>query len=295
MPKLQKYESARYPIPPLACDCHMHVFGRLDRYPPAATRSYTPRETPLAVWRDVAEALGLERVVVVQPSAYGSDNQCTVDSLRVLGVRARGIVQIDTAATDTELRYLHAAGVRGVRLNPKSLGLRDPAALHELIVEISARIAPLDWHIQLHTSLALVSDLANAIRNALVPVVLDHMGGARAGDDKAALRPLLNLLEAGQCWVKLSGAYRVSRQESGFSDTTPIARALVAANPDQLVWGTDWPHTAEHAATTSPDPPTIEFRSIHAAALLDLLAEAAGDEATFNRILVTNPTRLYGF
>jgi predicted TIM-barrel fold metal-dependent hydrolase len=295
MPNPQTYKSVRYPIPPLACDCHMHVFGSPDRYPPAGIRSYTPREAPLAAWRDAARALGFERAVVVQPSAYGSDNRCMVDTLRTLELRARGIAQIDATTADTELQYLHDAGVRGVRLNPKSLGLRDVAALDALIVETSARVAPLNWHIQLHTSLTLVTDLADAIRNSLVPVVLDHMGGARAGDDNAALRPLLHLLQAGRCWVKLSGAYRVSRQESGFSDTMPIARALVAANPDRLVWGTDWPHTAEHAATISPDPPTIEFRNIHAAALLDLLAEAAGDEATFNRILVTNPTRLYGF
>ena len=296
MPELPTYAGVRYQVPPLACDCHMHVFGRPDQYPLGATRSFTPaREASLAGWRDVATSLGLQRVVVVQPSVYRFDNQCALDALRELGPCARGIAQINAAITDDELRELHDAGIRGVRLNPKSLGLRDAAALCAQIVGISARIAPLGWHIQLHADMALVSALASAIRNAFVPVVLDHMGGARSGDGEAALRPLLELLAAGRCWVKLSGAYRVSNQETGFGDTTPIAKALVATNPEQVVWGTDWPHTAKHAGKVSVDPPPIEYRDVDAAALLDLLAEAAGSEEIFGRILVTNPTRLYGF
>jgi predicted TIM-barrel fold metal-dependent hydrolase len=290
-----KHPSIRYDVPQLACDCHMHVFGALNRYPVAAVRSFTSREASLASWRTVAHALGLERVVVVQPSVYGTDNKCTVDALREIGPLGRGIAQIDASTTDAMLQELHKTGIRGVRLNPKSAGLRDVAALRTLIKNTALRIAPLGWHLQIYAELALVVEFAGTIRDTAVPVVLDHMGGARASDNLATLRPVLDLLADGRCWVKLSGAYRVSHQESGFNDATAIAKALIKANAEQVVWGTDWPHTAGHGGKPQREAPPIEFRSLDDAALLDCLAEAAEDEPTFIQILVTNPGRLYGF
>jgi len=282
-------------VPPFACDCHMHVFGAPGDYPIPALRSYTPQAAPLASWRTVAATLGLMRVVVVQPSVYGLDNRCTLDALRSIGAQGRGIVQIDPATLDPDLQDLHAAGVRGVRLNPKSVGLRDLDGLRELIGRTARRIAPFGWHLQIYTALPMLAELAEAIRDAPVPVVLDHMGGARAGDDAAALRPLLDLLGSGRCWVKLSGAYRVSRLESGFEDATAIARLLVQTNAEQLVWGTDWPHTAHHAGTPRLDAPLLAFRALDAIHLMRCLADAARDQSTFTRILETNAARLYGF
>ena len=285
----------RFTVPPDACDCHMHVFGTPERYALPELRSYTPQEASLASWRRVAGAAGLRRVVVVQPSVYGSDNSCTLDALREVGPQGRGIAQIGPAASDAELAELHRAGVRGVRLNPKSVGADDARALRSLIADTARRIAPLGWHIQVYAPLAMVTDVAGAIRDAPVPVVLDHMGGARAGDDEAAVRAVIELLSEGRCWVKLSGAYRVSRQGTDFEDATPIARALVRANPERLVWGTDWPHTAHHAGVPRLDAPPIGFRTLDLADLLDRLADAVGDQATFTRILEANPARLYGF
>lgn len=287
--------TVRYTVPPHACDCHMHVFGPPDQYPGAAQRSYTPKEAPLSAWRVVARAVGLERVVVVQPSVYGTNNSCTVNALRELGASARGIAMIEPSTPDSVLNELHAAGIRGVRINPKSVGNRDVEGLRRLIVHTAERIAPLGWHLQIYADLTLVTEVADAIRAASVPVVLDHMGGAKVTDGERTLRPLLTLLSSGHCWVKLTGAYRVSDHETDFSDSTPIARALVKANPERVVWGTDWPHTASHAERVHADAPAIEFRDLNDAALLDLMAEAAGDEATFARILVENPSRLYGF
>jgi predicted TIM-barrel fold metal-dependent hydrolase len=273
----------------------MHVFGPPEHYALPELRSYTPQEASLASWQRSAEAVGLHRVVVVQPSVYGVDNSCTVDAVRAAGRQARGIGQIGPSTSKAELAELHRAGLRGIRLNPKSVGANDASGLRDLIADTARRIAPLGWHIQIYAPLKLVAEVADTIRASPVPVVLDHMGGARAGDEEAALRPLIALLANGQCWVKLSGAYRVSRLETGFRDATPIARALVRANPEQVVWGSDWPHTAHHAGVPRRDAPTIGFRALDISELLDRLADAAEDQATFARILQTNPARLYGF
>jgi predicted TIM-barrel fold metal-dependent hydrolase len=295
MPATLDRAGPRFTVPPDACDCHMHVFGAPERYALPELRSYTPQEASLASWRRAAGAVGLHRVVVVQPSVYGADNSCTLDALREIGPQGRGIAQIGPATSDTELAELHRAGVRGIRLNPKSVGANNAQALRSLIANEARRIAPLGWHIQIYAPLPLVTEVAGAIREAPVPVVLDHMGGARAGDGEAELRTLIELLSDGWCWIKLSGAYRVSRQETGFQDATPVARALVRANPEQVVWGTDWPHTAHHAGVPRTDAPPIGFRALDLTELLDCLADAAGDQATFARILKANPGRLYGF
>ena len=284
-----------FTLPPDACDCHMHVFGAPGSYTLPEMRSYTPQEASLASWGRAAQGVGLRRLVIVQPSVYGSDNSCTLDALRSAGAQARGIAQIGPTTSDAELASLQAAGVRGIRINPKSVGANDASALRSLIANAARRIAPLGWHIQIYAPLPLVTEVAGAIREAPVPVVLDHMGGARADDGEAALRPLLDLLAAGRCWVKLSGAYRVSRQAAGFRDATPVARALIRANPDHCVWGTDWPHTAHHTGTPRTDAPPIEFRALDLAELLERMAEAAGDQAIFTRILADNPAQLYGF
>lgn len=167
--------------------------------------------------------------------------------------------------------------------------------MRDLLVETARRIAPLGWHVQLYAELAMVADLAETLRGLPVPTVLDHMGGARAGDPSPALHPVLDLLSDGTCWVKLSGADRVSRRDSGFGGAVAVAKRLIDANPERVVWGTDWPHTAGHAGRPRPDAPPIDFRSVDDAALLDGLAEACGDAPTFAEVLAANPARLYGF
>ena len=285
----------RYVVPEGACDCHMHVFGAIERYPPAARRAYTPRPAPLAQWRALAARLGFSRVVLVQPSAYGTDNRCMVDALGEMGGAARGVAVIDEDAPAALLDDLHAAGVRGIRFNLKTLGDGDAAALRRRLMRVGERIGPLGWHVQIYADLAMIAAAEDAIRAAPVPVVLDHMGGARAapGPAQEGFRALLDLLGSGKCWVKLSGAYRVSDAAPSFADATPIARALVAANRDNLVWGTDWPHIGGHAEAAPAMPPDVVYRDLDAGHLLDLLAEASGDEANFRRILVDNPARLY--
>ena len=286
-----------FAVPPGACDCHMHVFGAAAQYPPAPHRVYTPTPAPLALWRQFAARLGLARVVLVQPSAYGEDNRALVDALGEAGEAGRGIAVIGDAVPQATLEGFAKAGVRGIRLNVKTHGEDDPAALRRRFLAAAERIGPLGWHIQIFADLPAIAAIADVLREAPVPVVLDHMGGAvaAAGLGQPGFRELVRLLGDGRCWVKLSGAYRVSDRAPDFADSTPIARALVAANPERLVWGTDWPHIGSHAAAPSSDAPPVIYRDLDAGALLNLLAEAAGDAATLRRILVDNPARLYAF
>ena len=286
---------SRFAMPPLACDCHMHVFGGPSDFPLPERRSYSPRAAPLAAWRRMAGETGLQRVVVVQPSVYGADNSCILQALRDIGPAGRGIAQIGAATPDDTLAELHAAGIRGVRLNPKSIGMGDKDALRTLILETGRRIAPFGWHLQIYAGIDMMAEAAKTILQSPVPVVLDHMGGARSDTTPQQLRPVLDLLATGRIWVKLSGAYRVSRADTGFHDATPIARLLVRANPERLVWGSDWPHTASHASKPMRDAPQIEFRSLDPTELLQRLADAAGDDATYTRILAKNPAELYAF
>ena len=135
----------RYPVPPAACDCHMHVFGPPDRYPGISGHSYAPREAPLSAWRSMADCISLQRVVVVQPSCYGTDNACLVAVLHELGGCARGVAVIAVATPPSALQALHDAGVRGVRLNAKSIGNRDAAGLRRLMLATAEQVAPLGW------------------------------------------------------------------------------------------------------------------------------------------------------
>lgn len=286
-------------IPPLSCDSHMHVFGPPARYPGAPTRQYSPTEMPFANYAPVAARLGLQRVVLVQPSAYGTDNRCLLDTLRDEPAGKRAVVVIDPGATDAELDAMHALGVRGTRLNLLSPRIADAAAAERLLAPVAARIARLGWHLQIYADAGVVAPIAGVIRRLPVPVVLDHMAGVRAehGVDDPDFVALLALLREGQCWVKLSGADIVTRRNdgAGMSAAAPYLRALVAANPERLVWGTDWPHLVHHSGAMGDAAPPAGYRPVDEQALLDLLRDNVGDDATLRRILVENPQGLYDF
>jgi predicted TIM-barrel fold metal-dependent hydrolase len=285
----------KYAVPADACDCHMHVFGGLERFPGIAGHSYTPRPAPIDDWKGTFTALGIQRLVVVQPSCYGTDNRCLLETLIALDGGARGVVDIDSSISERELMQLHYAGVRGVRVNARSVGTRDPVALSRRIAAIAERISPYGWHVQIYTEPAIITAIADVLRDAPCPIVLDHMGCACVEETADNLQVLCALLREGNCWVKLSGAYRVSKQRHGFTDTIQIARTLLDSNVDRIVWGSDWPHTAEHASRPQDKPSQIAFRDIDETSLLGLLAEQCGDAATFARVLVKNAAALYQF
>jgi predicted TIM-barrel fold metal-dependent hydrolase len=290
-----QHSKPKFRVPAGACDCHMHIFGPPDKYPGAPQRSYTPREASFAQYQAMAAVLGLQRIVFVQPSTYGADNSCLVDTLREAGGKMRGVAVIDEHTSDRDLEMLKEAGVRGVRVNVETSGVRSPSEIGKVVTGTAARIRPFGLHLQLFAALSAIEALYGVLRALPVPLVIDHMGLARGslGTEQPGFDKLLELV-AGGAWVKVSGVYRVSTEDPNYSDAAPIAKTLIAANPKRIVWGSDWPHTGKHGGAPHETAPIVEFRPLDDGQLLDLLADWA-DEETRDAILVDNPAELYGF
>lgn len=270
-----------FSVPIGACDCHAHVIGRPPRHPLVPERSYTPPEATPAAYRRMLGALGCTRGVLVQVSVHGTDNRLLVDTLRQDPANLRGVAVVGPEVDQATLEELHRAGVRGCRLNVLFGGGISLDALETL----AGRIAGFGWHIQLLIDARQLTDLGPRLLRLPVDVVFDHLGHVpvEAGTSDLGFQWLLRLLREGRAWVKLSGAYRISRKGAPFHDTLPCARALVEAAPDRCVWGSDWPHVA----VWGPMPDT--------GGLLNLLPLWAPDDEVRRGILVDNPTRLYGF
>ena len=286
----------------LRCDCHVHVFDPV-RFPYAAGRGYTPGAAPLDALLGLQARLNMGRVVLVQPSAYGIDNRALLDALAVMtqasgANRARGLVVLDLADTPGEaLAALHLQGVRGIRLNLEVQGLHDPVAAAALVRQAGQLAAPLGWSLQLHAPLRLVAALAPQLADLSVPVVLDHFAGARtwqSAEQASDMDTLLCLLRGGTVYVKLSAPYRVSRQ-ADYADVAALAQTLIAAAPQRMLWGSDWPHTGASATRTGDLSQIEPFRPEDALRTLGLLDDWAPDAATRQQILVDNPAQLYGF
>lgn len=263
-----------------ACDCHVHVFGPPQRYPFAAERKYMAPEALVDELTAMQARLGLERVVIVQASPYGTDNRCMLDALERLGARARGVAVIDQ---DTSLIPMHGLGVRGVRVNLQTGGERDPETARRRIEQVARRVAPLGWHVQIWTNAPMLVALHDYLARLPVPLVIDHFGLCASVE---AAAPILSLLRRANTWVKMSAPHRVG------GEVDAVARACIAARPDRLVWGSDWPHPG--MGPRSPDE-VQPFDDIDDARSLERLREWAGSDAMLERILVTNPARLYDF
>ncbi|HEY6720354.1 MAG TPA: amidohydrolase family protein [Burkholderiales bacterium] len=276
--------------PPLGCDCHFHVFGPAGRYPyNKADLRYAPPLAPVGDFLALSKKLGLERFVFVQPSAYGRDNRCMLDAMREVGAaNCRGIADIDENAPDAEFARLDALGVRGVRINvppvkPYEAGFA--AKLLPRIERLRARCAGIGWQLDFLTPGWLTAELMPTLEKLNVDFTIAHFGlfPAKDGVEQAGFRRLLELLARGErrCYVKLTGIYRMSVAE-GFADVAPMARALIEAASDRIIWGSDYPHLSF----------ADEVGSIE---LWNLLGQWAPDEATRRRILVDNPQRLFKF
>ena len=287
------HAAPRFEVPAGACDCHVHVFGPAARYPFDPGRAYTPGDASVEELLALHDVLGLERVVIVHPSPYGTDNRCTVDASRRLGERARAVAVVDPGLGTEELREMHAAGVRGVRVNLETAGQHDPAAAGALLEAAAHQVAPLGWHVQTYTNMAVIGALHEALMRLPVPLVVDHFGRARAeaGTGQAGFPELLALVRAGRAYVKISAPHRISDRPD-CADAGPLARALFEANPERVVWGSDWPHPGGARRDIAAIEP---FNPIDDGAALNRLAEWFPDAEARRLILVENPARLYGF
>lgn len=284
-------------IPEGACDCHMHVFGNPARYPLSGFRSYTVGEAPVEAYRKRQERLGLTRNVLVQASGYHTDNRCMLDALDSLGDLARGVAVVDADIADAELKRFHAAGVRGVRINLVSVGQATASGIWDETQRLAKRLADLGWHMQFFATSKQLLEMAPLLNRLPVPAIIDHMGMpvAAEGLNQPGFSALLSMLGDGRCWVKLSGADRITRGQANLTGAGEFARALIAANPDQVVWGSDWPHIGWHSSDVHSSDAVTPFRMVDGAVLLDLLKQWSSSDENFKRILVDNAARFYGF
>lgn len=267
-------------LPALSCDTHHHIFGPYDRYPMQPVRSYTPPEATLADFRRMCSALGIERSVLVHPSIYGTDLRSLIDTLEECGQWMRGVAVIDDSVDEAMLDRLDRLGVRGVRFNVLFKGGTPLARARD----IGLRVKRLGWHVQLLIDLSEHPNFYADWKDFPVPIVVDHMGhlSVSHGVAAAGFQGMLRLVSEGRCWVKLSGAYRMSAAGHPWTDTLPFAQALVRANPERLVWGTDWPHPSVQVMPNDGD-------------LVNQIPEWLPTEDLREQVLVRNPARLYGF
>lgn len=283
-----------FEVPAGACDCHTHIHGDTAQFPFFAGRIYTPEMALPEEMAALHKALRMERVVIVTPSVYGTDNSATIYGMKARGNNARGVAVIDDKTSESDLDAMGKAGMRGIRLNLATGGTNDPNVARKRFQAASERMEPRKWHIQIYTSLAVISGIKDLVAVSSVPVVFDHFAGAQAalGVDQPGFSDLLALVESGKAYVKISGAYRASKLHPDYADAAPLARALIAANPDRIVWGTDWPHPNSEGGSVERVSPLFQ---IDDGRLLNQLAVWAPDAGTRKKILVDNPVRLYGF
>ena len=284
-----------FEVPRGACDCHTHIHGDPGKFPFFPGRVYTPETALPEEMAALHQALRMQRVVIVTPSVYGTDNSATLYGMKARGADARGVAVIDDKTPESELDTMASAGVRGIRLNLATGGVSDPAAARQRFERAVARVKSRNWHVQLYTNLATISAITDLVAVSPVPVVFDHFGGARAelGPRQPGFAELLNLVRSGHAYVKISGAYRSSSLAPDYADVVPLAQALIAANPERIVWGTDWPHP--NSASGRKATELTPLFQIDDGRLLNQLPVWAPDAATRSKILVDNPARLYGF
>lgn len=281
----EKLEPA-FKSPPGACDTHFHVFGPIDQYPVASLARYDPPHAPLEDYLRLARKLGMERLVFVQPSAYGTDNRCMLDSMVRANMPCLGIVDIPEDLPDAEIEALHARGVRGVRINTSPVASYDAGrvdALRGRIETLDSRLKSLGWVLEFLGPGWLTHALIPTMRKLDIDFILCHVGMflARDGVDQPGFRDLLTLVEGGRCWLKLTAPYRFATAPD-FADAAALVRAAAKAAPERLIWGTDHPH--------------LSFADkVGSVQLFNLLGEWLPDDAMRRKVLVENPEKLFGF
>lgn len=272
----------RFKAPPGAVDAHCHVFGPAAKFPFAPERKYTPYDAPKEKLFALRDFLGFERNVIVQASCHGTDNTATIDALVNSNGKARGIAVVKPTISDSELRDMDAAGMRGVRFNflPRLVDATDP----EVHLGLARRVAKLGWHVVVYFEAPSLQKMIPFLEALPTVVVLDHMSlpDAAKGADQPDFQAYLRMVQDHpNIWVKATGPERISRTGPPYDDFVPFARTLVERFPDRVLWGTDWPHP--NMTTHMPDD----------GVLVDMVPRIAPTAALQKALLVDNPMRLY--
>ncbi|MDB5414203.1 MAG: Amidohydrolase 2 [Rubritepida sp.] len=266
--------------PPNSCDCHFHIYD--DRFPPAPGGLPAPNASP-EDYRKLQARIGTTRGVVVQPSLYGVNNEPTLTGLAALGRNFRAVAVVNTSVTDAELQRMHGLGVRGIRFNLAQAG----ATTLEMLEPLSARVNALGWHCQINMPGDKIVEASATFLRVRGKLVFDHLAHVPypAGVDSETYKLLRRMLDQGNTWVKLSGAYADTKTGApAYADSSAVARAFAVAAPERMVWGSDWPHPTERADNKP-----------NGATLFDLLSNWIPDERARHKVLVDNPAVLYDF
>ena len=278
------------------CDTHVHVIGDSHAYPMVDARQYTPGPAPVSALQAHLQHQGLTRTVIIQPSVYGTDNQCMLDALQAMQGQARGVAVLNTQTPKVSLQAMDAQGVRGIRLNLESSGAHDvnlkAAILREAMQTWAPRLADLGWHIQVYAPLAVTVACAPCISQLPVSVVFDHFAlWADASCASLESNTLLHLLAQGKIYIKLSASYRSPIQEA--SALLALSQRLLAIRPDRLLWASDWPHTNRELGKGPHD--MSRYRAITAESLQNERQQWLPTSEAQQRVLIDNPSQLYRF
>jgi D-galactarolactone isomerase len=266
--------------PPGTCDTHIHVYDH--RYPKAPTARMDPPDASVAEYLAVRTRLGIDRTIVVQPSVYGKDNRCLLETMAAIGPSARGIAVVDETVTDAELDRLTKLGVCGIRF----FMLAGAPLPLEILETMASRVAPFGWTVNFQTDGRVLADHEAMLARLPTTVTIDHVGKflEPVEPDHLGFRALLRLLENGRTWIKLAAPYETSKSGPPFyNDVGKLAKLLVKAAPERTIWATNWPH------------PMSGERTPQNAWMLDMLLDWVPDEKTRTKVLVDNPAKLYGF
>ena len=279
-----------------ACDCHVHAVGPIDRYPQIAARCYTAGLAPIESLRGLAEPLGVSRFVIVQPSFYGTDSRCLLETLDALGERGRGVAAADSGASAALLREYARRGVRGLRVNLYSAACDYPAHHLDKLLKAAISILPEEnWHVEIIAPLAMLASASETIGRTDARIVIDHYGlPGESPPESRAGRCLLDLVALPHVWVKLSAPYRTLADPLATTPPSKWLEALVRAAPGRCVWGSDWPHTPPQDDRRGASA-VAAYRKIEYERVLRDFCGALRDTRLEERILIANPTRLYGF
>lgn len=275
-------------LPAGSVDTHAHVFASQDEYPLISNRGYTPADAHLDSLLAMHAMLGVDRLVLTQPSVYGTDNSAMLDAIARYPDRIRGVVAVGAEVTDKELEDFHAKGIRGIRVNLVDKGGMPFASIAEFC-RFAERLKPFGWHVELLIHVHKFPDIRKTLGKLPVDISVGHLGYMKTseGINHPGFQDFLNLVRDGDCWVKLTGTYRITTStmsgKTPYLDVTPTAQALIEANQDRVIWGTDWPHVATYGCMPND------------ADLVDHVLDWTTDTAIQQKIFVDNPVNLFGF